>query len=96
MKGKFKWKEKMPSAINAIRERQSQKPELIYEYIEKLCNAEEEWKFIDLFGRRYNARSKWLTIGFEAAFTDQDQEVQQVEEVHVEDTYDVCADNGIT
>lgn len=52
----------MPDVIFSERRGQSQKPEEIYPMIESLC---ENGFFLEIFGRRNNLRSKWVTIGNE-------------------------------
>ena len=48
--------------IFAERRGQSQKPEEIYELIEKLV---PNGKYLEIFGRRNNLRNQWITIGNE-------------------------------
>ena len=50
------------NVIVAERRAQSQKPNEIYEYIEQLLPG---GYFLEIFGRRNNLRSGWVTIGNE-------------------------------
>jgi len=49
--------------IYSERRGQSQKPTEIYEMIEEIFG--EKGRFLEIFGRRHNLRSKWTTIGNE-------------------------------
>ena len=48
--------------IFSKRRGQSQKPEEIYEIIERLC---PKGCYLEIFGRRNNLRDYWVTIGNE-------------------------------
>lgn len=59
---KFNKSIKLSDVIYAERRGQSQKPEEIYELIEKLV---PHGKYVEIFGRKNNLRNYWVTIGNE-------------------------------
>jgi mRNA (2'-O-methyladenosine-N6-)-methyltransferase len=63
LKGDFEVKENnIPDVIFSLRRGQSQKPEEIYEMIEKIV---PDACYLEIFGRRNNLRNGWITIGNE-------------------------------
>jgi mRNA (2'-O-methyladenosine-N6-)-methyltransferase len=48
--------------IYSERRGQSQKPDELYQLIEQIFPS---GRFLEIFGRRHNLRSKWTTIGNE-------------------------------